>query len=288
MPQQNGANGSVRSLSGHSFQLAQAETGASPSEATGTTAETKAEEKHTAGEIPPASLLFMNSILVAVIMVVFALIARKRLEKIPRGVQNFSELMVEWVTQFTTDIIGPSGKKYIPLVGTTFVYILIMNLLGLIPGFHSPTSNVTITLALGVCIFIYVQYQGIRANGPVNYVKHFMGPMPALAPLMLPVELISEFVKPFTLAVRLFGNIFGEDVILIVLAGLGAGAAVAGSSWIPFQFPIIFLAVLTSVVQAMVFSILTCIYISLMTQHDHEGHGDEGSHDLTHAHATGH
>jgi F-type H+-transporting ATPase subunit a len=226
--------------------------------------------------MPPAPLLFWNSLLVALIMIAFALSARRRLEDVPKGVQNFGEQIVEFVDTFTRDTIGPGGEKYTPLVGTIFIYILLMNLIGLVPGFHSPTSNLTFTLAMGVVVFIYVQYEGIRQNGILGYVKHFMGPMLLLSPLMLPVELVSEFVKPFTLAIRLFGNIFGEDVILIVLAGLGAGSV--ATMWLPLQFPVLLLAILTSVVQAGVFAILTCIYLSLMSHHGHEeeGHGGEG------------
>jgi F-type H+-transporting ATPase subunit a len=241
-------------------------------------------EKHKAGEIPDAMLMFENSVLCALLLVAFALAARRKLAAVPRGFQNFGEMIIEWVENtLTVGIIGPEGKKYTPLVGTVFLYIVLMNLLGLVPGFHSPTSNLTITLALGVTVFIYVQYEGIRQNGIVGYVKHFMGPMPALVPLMLPVELISEFVKPFTLAVRLFGNIFGEDVIIGVLAGLLGSLGLAQLGWFPTQFPLVLLAMLTSFVQALVFSILVCIYLSLMSHHGHDEHSEEGA-ELAHAH----
>jgi F-type H+-transporting ATPase subunit a len=238
--------------------------------------------KEDAGKIPDAPLLFGNSLLVAAILVIFALVARGKKATVPRGFQNFAEQVVESLNYFTVGIIGPGGERYTPLVGTVFLYILLSNLIGIIPGLHSPTANISLTLALGVIVFLYVQYEGIRSNGPVNYVKHFMGPMPALAPLMFPVELISEIVKPFTLAVRLFGNIFGEDVILIVLAGLGLQLLhVPG---LPLHFPVLFLSIITAAVQALVFSMLTCIYLSLVTHHEHEGpNGEEGAIDA-HAH----
>jgi F-type H+-transporting ATPase subunit a len=243
----------------------------------------KGGQEEEAGKIPDAPLLFGNSLLVAAILVIFALVARNKKEAVPRGLQNFAEQVVESANGFTVGIIGPGGERYTPLVGTVFLYVLLSNLIGIIPGLHSPTANLSVTLALGVIVFLYVQYEGIRTNGPVNYIKHFMGPMPALSPLMLPVELISEIVKPFTLAVRLFGNIFGEDVILIVLAGLGLKLlSVPG---LPLHFPVLFLSVLTAVVQAMVFSMLTCIYLLLVTHHAHEGpNGEEGAIDAAPAH----
>jgi F-type H+-transporting ATPase subunit a len=241
------------------------------------TAEKPKEED--AGKIPDAPMLFGNSLVVAAILVGFALVARSKAAAVPRGFQNFAEQVVESLNYFTVSIIGHGGERYTPLVGTVFLYILLSNLIGIIPGLHSPTANLSTTLALGVIVFLYVQYEGIRTNGPVAYIKHFMGPMPALAPLMFPVELISELVKPFTLAVRLFGNIFGEDV----LAGLGLELLhVPG---LPLHFPVLFLSVITAVVQALVFSMLTCIYLSLMAHHDHEGpNGEEGAIDAAHAH----
>jgi len=245
------------------------------------TAEKEHEEEP--GKIPDAPMLFGNSLLVALILVGFALAAKGKKEAVPRGFQNFAEQVVESLNYFTVGIIGHGGERYTPLVGTVFLYILLSNLMGMIPGFHSPTSNISTTLALGVTVFLYVQYEGIRTNGPVNYIKHFMGPMPALSPLMFPVELISEIVKPFTLAVRLFGNIFGEDVILLVLAGLGVSLLKVPG--LPLHFPVLFLSAITAVVQAMVFSMLTCIYLSLVTHHEHEGpNGEEGAIDGAHAH----
>lgn len=240
-------------------------------------------EEEGPGKIPEAPMLLGNSLVVAAILVIFALMARGKKDAVPRGFQNFSEQVVESLNYFTVGIIGHGGERYTPLVGTVFLYILLSNLIGMIPGFHSPTANLSTTLAFGVVVFLYVQWEGIRTNGPVNYVKHFMGPMPALAPLMFPVELISELVKPFTLAVRLFGNIFGEDVILMVLAGLGVSLLhVPG---LPLHFPVLFLSAITAVVQAMVFSMLTCIYLSLVTHHEHEGpNGEEGAIEGAHAH----
>lgn len=253
----------------------------------GTAAEHGAEEKHAAGEVPAPDLLFMNSVVVALFMVVLASLFSRKLMDVPRGIANMGEWVAEQMRNFTVGIIGPEGEKHTPLIGTVFFYILLMNLIGLIPGFHSPTGNVTITLALGVVVFLYVQYWGIRNNGFGGYLRHFMGPsltkggFPHLFFLLGPIELLSEAIKPFTLAIRLFGNIFGEDVILVVLAGLGA---TFGASFLPIHFPVMLLSLITALVQAMVFSILTCIYLSLLSPHDHHdhdeahGHGDHSDH----------
>jgi F-type H+-transporting ATPase subunit a len=296
MPQPAWSTGSIGMHRQGAFQLAQGEPPKkeqSADQAVGTHAETGAEKEPPQGEVPDAVLLFWNSALVAFLMLVFALVARRRLETIPRGIQNWAEYAVEQLNGFTVGIIGEGGEKYTPLIGTVFLYIFLMNLIGLIPGLHSPTANITITLALGVVVFLYSEYVGIRNRGLVGHFKHFMGPklgnFPWLFPLMLPVELISTYVRPLTLAVRLFGNIFGEDVIIGVLAGLGATLAGSALGWVPFQFPLLLLAILTSGVQALVFSMLVCIYISLNSHHEEGEHGEEGPVSGTaHAHGAGH
>ena len=252
---------------------------------------TETEAEPPPGELPAPGLLLWNSLVVALLMVAFALFARRSLQRIPRGMslQNLGEYIVEAMNGFTTGIIGPGGERYTPLVGTIFLYILLSNLWGLLPGFHAPTANLSLTLALGVIVFVYVQYEGMRQNGVGGHLRHFMGPslmgkFPELFWLMGPIELISEVVKPFTLAIRLFGNIFGEDVIIIVLTGLAfqlTGSAFFGL--LPIQFPVLLLSLLTAGVQALVFSMLTCIYISLVSHHDHAGpHGEEGAIDDGH------
>jgi F-type H+-transporting ATPase subunit a len=247
------------------------------------------------GDIPNPWLLLQNSILVAALMLTFAVVARKKLAIVPRGISNFGELIAESLNNLTVNIIGHGGEKYTPLVGTLFIYIFLMNLIGQVPGFHSPTANISITLALGATVFFYVQMQGIKNLGLKNYVGHFFGPMPweglmfGIKPFLFFIELVSELIKPFTLAIRLFGNIFGEDVILLVLAGLSL--EMLSFPGLPLQFPLILLALLTSFVQAMVFSMLTAIYLSLMSHHDDEhgeDHEKEGAHGAAHVPAAAH
>jgi F-type H+-transporting ATPase subunit a len=250
------------------IQLAQA-TESVPAEHVASThaSQEHGEHEYKLGDIPQPRLLFANALVVAAIMVIFAIASTRKLAKIPRGAQNMAEFIVESMVSFTRGIIGPGGEKYVPLVGTVFFFIYLSNVIGLVPGFHSPTANLSSTLALGLIVFFYVQYVGIRSRGIGGYIKHFMGPMPLLAPLLMPIEIISEVVKPFTLALRLFGNIFGEDTVIIVLSMLGVSMLM----YVPVQFPILVLALLTTFVQALVFSLLTCIYIALQSHHDDEG-----------------
>lgn len=248
------------------------------------------------GDIPSPWLLFSNALLVMLVILSFAVLSTRRLRAVqrrleaagdrptvnekgeieivdaPTGVQNVAELLVEKFVAFTRGVIGPGGEKHAPLVGTLFLFIYLSNVWGLIPLFHSPTANLSTTLALGLIVFFYVQYCGIRARGLKGYLAHFWGPIPLAGIILFPIELISEMVKPFTLAMRLFGNIFGEDTVIIVLATLGA-TMIAKLPFIPVQFPVLVLALLTTFVQALVFTLLTCIYLALQTHHEEHSHG---------------
>lgn len=274
MPQSLQTAPTVQGHTGQRILLAQGDRTEEPA-AEGTHAETKAEEPNP-GEIPDAHLLLWNSALIAALLIAFALAARKTAKR-PRGFANFAEWVAESLNNFTVGIIGHGGEQYTPLVGTVFLYILLMNLVGQIPILHSPTANLSITLALGVVVFIYVQFVGMKNSGVGGYLKHFAGPMLPMAPLMFPIEIISEIVKPFTLAIRLFGNIFGEHVIVGVLAGLFLSLGLPALGWLPTQFPIQLLGLLFAFVQAMVFAMLTGVYIVLMSHHDEhvEDHVEE-------------
>jgi F-type H+-transporting ATPase subunit a len=215
-------------------------------------------------------------IITAIILGLVAFLATRNLQRIPSKGQAFLELIVGSLENFVVGLIGPEGRKYLPIVGTLFIYILVMNLSGLIPGWKSPTANINVTVALAVTVFLYVQYQGIRANGLLGYLKHFAGEPLWLAPLNFPIHVIGELARPLSLSIRLFGNIFGEDMVIIILLGLGLG--VLGGFPLPVQVPMYFFGVFTSFVQAMVFSILTCVYIAGATVHEDHGGHDIGEH----------
>jgi F-type H+-transporting ATPase subunit a len=223
-------------------------------------------------------------ILTAIALGLAAFLMTRKLSIIPSKAQAALELIVTGLQNFVTDLIGPDGPKHLPIVGTVFLYILVMNLTGLIPGWKPATSNINTTAALAISVFLYVQYQGIKANGFGGYVKHFVGEPVWLAPLNFPIHVIGEFAKPLSLAIRLFGNIFGEDTVILVLMGMGI--AMLPFFPIPLHTPMYFFGVFTSFVQALVFSILTCVYIASVTaHHDHGGHEHDEHAEAHGAHA---
>jgi F-type H+-transporting ATPase subunit a len=204
-------------------------------------------------------------------LVLFAVLATRGWQLRPGRLQNFVEWVVESLNSFCRGIIGPHGDRYTPLVGSLFIYILLMNLIGLIPGFASPTASLNMTVALAMVVFVAVQIYGLREHGLVNYLKHFLGEPLWMSWLMFPIHVIGEFAKPMSLSLRLFGNIFGEDTIIVVLAMLSA-FLLPRVLPIPFQFPLMLFALFTSFVQALIFSMLTAVYIALITEHAEEHH----------------
>src|SRR3989338_4396071 len=152
------------------------------------------------------------------------------------------------------------GKKYLPLIGTLAFFILSCNLIGLIPGFVSPTANINTNAAMAVVVFLSYHYIGIKKHGIVKYIKSFTGPIWWMAPLMLPVEIISHLARPLTLTLRLFGNIKGEDIILVILASVFPLLA---------PVPMMFLAILTSIIQTVIFSLLSMFYIAGALEEHH-------------------
>jgi len=196
------------------------------------------------------------------ILIGLSLAARFSLKKTaPSGVQNLLETVVGGLENFVVDIMGPEGKHYLSLIGSLFLFILVCNLQGLIPGFDSPTANINTTLALALVSFSATHYIGIKRHG-FAYIKHFMGPMWALAPLMLPIELISHFARVMSLTFRLFGNMVAKHKLLLVLALLAPYIA---------PVPILGLGLLVAFVQALVFTLLTMLYLSGSIEEAHLG-----------------
>jgi len=214
-------------------------------------------------------------VIVGIVGTLFAWGARRLAMKPGRG-QAFAEMVIEGLDDLVCGVLGKKeGRRYLPFLGTLFLFILSMNLAGLVPGLKSPTSHFEMTMALGFCVFVFVQYTGIRRLGFIRYVDHMIGePRDAigwiLSPLMLFIHGIGEIVKPVSLALRLFGNIMGEDILLGVFVGLGAlcFAALHLPIGIPFHLPFMMLAIIFSTVQALVFTMLTMIYISMMLPHE--------------------
>ncbi|MBI3947486.1 MAG: F0F1 ATP synthase subunit A [Armatimonadetes bacterium] len=210
--------------------------------------------------VAPWVILLWSGIAIAILGGAFYR-GTRRLQIIPNRAQVGLELIIGGLNEFVRGIIGPGGERHTPFVGALFLYILLNNLLGLFPGAVAPTSNLNTTVGLALVTFFYVQYQGIRAHGLIGRLKHLAGPAPFLAPLMVPVELIGELARPLSLSIRLFGNIFGEEQVVVRLAMLSY--FVLGFIPIPYQFPMMIFGIFTAVVQALVFSMLTCVYLSL-------------------------
>ena len=192
-----------------------------------------------------------HSWLIMIFMILCAVLFARGLKLFPKKAQNVFELMIDGLENFLVDVTGPEGRFLFPFVATLFFYILICNLVGLMPGFFSPTANLNTTLSLALCTFVYTHVIGFKLHG-IKYLKRFIGPVWLLAPLMLPIELIGHFARVMSLSIRLFGNIFGKETVLGILFML------AGLYLVPL--PILFLGILVSLIQSVVFMLLSTIY----------------------------
>ena len=216
-------------------------------------------------------LLFAFSVFVMVALGLFAILSTRRLERIPATHrQAFVELVVSSLNGFVVGIIGPRGRRYTSFIGSLFIYILCMNLLGIVPGFKSPTSGLSITISLALITFVVYNVAGILEVGFVSYIKHLLGEPIWLAPLMFPIHVIGELARPLSLSIRLFGNIFGEETVIAILAAMSF-VIIPYVVAIPYQFPMMLFGVFTAFVQALVFSMLSTIYISVAVA-GHEEH----------------
>lgn len=203
--------------------------------------------------------------LASLILIGISLMIRGSMALVPRGTQNVVETIAESMLNLAEENIGHHwGKPLFPLIGTLFMYILLCNYMGLIPGFASPSSNINMTASMAVPVFLATHYFGIRVHG-FGYLKHFVGPMRSLAALPLMVlmffiEVIGHMARPLTLSVRLFGNMVAKHILLMVL-----------SSLVPLIVPIIILGlgVLVGLVQAFVFTLLTTLYLAGAVEESH-------------------
>jgi F-type H+-transporting ATPase subunit a len=208
------------------------------------------------------ALIVENTWVSMIIIIAVALIVVAGMKKIPGGLQNFVEFIVAFIENQIADIVGKKGLKYFPLVITVFTFILVANYIGLIPGFLSPTSSLSTTAAWAIVVFVFYQYIGISKGG-FKYLKHFCGPIwLGPVPIMLPIEIISEFARPFSLSVRLFANIFAGEMIVKLLFSFAAIGA-----------PVIWMLVdggFVMFIQAFIFSLLTMVYLAGAVAADEE------------------
>jgi F-type H+-transporting ATPase subunit a len=217
------------------------------------------------------------TVLLVLIVTGLALFLRSQLSvENPGKLQIVMEDVVGLFVSLLKENIGPKGPQYLPLIGTIGIYIFLSNMISKIPGLMSPTSNINVTLGCALTVWIYYHLMGVKAQGIVAYVKHFAvppGSPVALAPLMLIIEIISHLSRVLSLSLRLFGNIFGEEMVVLILGSL-----------IPFlvPLPMMVLGIVTGTLQAFIFVLLTMIYLAaaVHTEHDHEEHNGEA-----HAHA---
>ncbi len=209
----------------------------------------------------PISNYFAMEILVALVLLVGAMMLRRGLSvERPGKFQHLMELVVEFTRGLNQDLIGHGSERYIALVGTLGLFVLLGNLLGVIPTLESPTASVPVTLGCAVVAFLYYNFQGIRQHGAFGYVKHLCGPMIVIAPLMLPIEIFSNFFRLLSLTARLWANMFVGPVLEGIFTGL-----------IPIVIPVIFvgLHVFVSFLQAYVFMLLPAVYIGFAVAEEH-------------------
>lgn len=209
-------------------------------------------------------IILSHFALVVGITMLLARAATKKMQLVPTGSQNVLETFIGGIISMGADSMGEqNARRYLPLIGSLALIIFVSNMMGIIPGFESPTSNINFTLSLALIVFVYYNYVGIKINGFKKYFGHFMGPMPVLAPLMFPIEIISHISRIISLSFRLFGSIRGDDMFLMVLLML-----------VPWIVPIsgFFLLTAFGFLQAFIFSILTYVYIAgsvMMAEEDH-------------------
>ncbi|MGD8756834.1 MAG: F0F1 ATP synthase subunit A, partial [Desulfobacterales bacterium] len=176
------------------------------------------------------------------------------------GAQNVFEILISGLEEFMVDITGEEGRQFFPLIATVFLYIATCNLLGLIPGFFPPTASINTTLSCALTVVVFTHVIGIKFHG-AKYIKHFLGPVWWLAPLIFVIELIGHIARILSLSIRLFGNITGHELVLGVLFFL------AGAFFAPL--PIMALGLFVAILQAFVFFLLSIIYFSGAMEHAH-------------------
>jgi len=196
---------------------------------------------------------------VMAVLALFGFLATRSLSILPGNFQNVMEVFVDSFKTLLDNTMGHEGKRFFPLIATLGFYILTSNLIGLIPGFESPTANLNTTVSMALCVFILTHVVGVKVQG-LAYFKQFLGPNKYLIPLMLPIEIVSHFSRPLSLSFRLFGNIRGEDLVLAVVLFL-----------VPMivPLPVTALMIFTSVIQTLVFMLLAMMYIAGAMEEHH-------------------
>jgi len=197
---------------------------------------------------------------VIILLIVLALLAVKTVSMIPGKGQNFFEVVISGMEEFMVEVTGEEGRWLFPIIGTIFLYIATCNLIGLIPGFYPPTASLNTTLSCALVVVVFTHIIGIKYHGP-KYIKHFLGPVWWMIPIILPIELIGHVARILSLSFRLFGNMMGHELVLAILFGL------AGLFFAPL--PIMALGIFVALVQAFVFFLLSIMYFTGAMEHAH-------------------
>lgn len=197
--------------------------------------------------------------LIIALLAIVSIMATKAVKAVPGGMQNFMEVVIGGIENMIVETMGEHGRPFFPLIATLAIFILVSNLIGLVPGFFPPTANINTTAACAVIVFVMTHVVGVKEHG-VKYIKHFMGPIIWLAPMMFFIELIGHFSRVISLTLRLFGNMNGHELVLMIFFGLA-----------PFlvPLPMMLMGVLVSFIQAFVFMLLAMIYIQGSLEHAH-------------------
>ena len=188
-----------------------------------------------------------------ILLVVFAVLATRRIEMVPTKGQNFFEIIISGMEEFMVDITGEEGRWFFPIIATIFIYVATCNLMGLVPGFYPPTASINTTVSCAIPVFLFTHFIGIKYHG-IKYIKHFLGPVWWLIPIILPIEIIGHLARVLSLSFRLFGNITGHELVLGILFML------AGAFFAPL--PIMAMGIFVSFVQAFVFFLLSIMYFA--------------------------
>jgi F-type H+-transporting ATPase subunit a len=232
--------------------------------------------------IPWYTVMFVIACILSVVII--WILKGQLSEEEPGYGQQTLEVGVLAVRSMIEDIIGPQGLQYFPVVMTFAVLILVSNLMGVFPLFMSPTAAVSVTFALGISSFLYYNWIGIKENGIIGHLKHLAGPIWWISPLIFPIELISNFIRPFSLGIRLFGNLFADEKVVHTVAHLAPPW-----TWIAPLF-LLPLSIFVAFIQTFVFILLSQLYLSEVSHGPHEEHGHEAEHvheDHAPAHAEG-
>ncbi|MEA3417322.1 MAG: F0F1 ATP synthase subunit A [Thermodesulfobacteriota bacterium] len=212
------------------------------------------------GHFAHANVHVIYSWFVMILLIVFGAIAAKSMQMVPSKMQNLFEIAISGMEEFMIEITGEEGRWLFPIIATVFIYISVCNLIGLIPGFFPPTANLNTTLSCALTVVIFTHIIGLKYHG-IKYIKHFIGPVWWMVPLIFPIELIGHLARILSLSFRLFGNMMGHELVLGILFAL------AGLFFAPL--PIMALGVFVALVQAFVFFLLSIMYFTGALEHAH-------------------